>query len=191
MTKSFRELVGIEPSTASVKDSTLIIIDAQNEYASGQLKVSQVDESRKAISALLEKYRAANAPLVHITHQTPPGAPVFTPDTELAKEFSELTPKDGEKVVVKQHPGSFTGTDLDEYLKSTDRKKVVVTGYMAHICVSTTTRQAAEKGYDVILAEDAIGDRDIPGAKAEVLIKTVMAELADGFGTVVQSSNIN
>lgn len=62
---------------------------------------------------------------------------------------------------------------------------------MAHVCVSTTARQAAEKGYDVILAEDAIGDRDIPGVKAEDLVKTALAELADAFGSVVQTADIN
>jgi hypothetical protein len=34
MAKAFRELIGISPSTASTKDSVLIIIDAQNEYDS-------------------------------------------------------------------------------------------------------------------------------------------------------------
>ncbi len=124
-------------------------------------------------------------------HLTPSGAPVFTPGTDLAKEFAELTPKDGEKVVGKQHPGSFTGTDLEDYLKKSGRNKVVLTGYMAHVCVSTTARQAAEKGYDVVLVEDAIGDRNIPGVKAEQLVSTVLAELADAFGTVVKSESIN
>jgi len=36
MAKGFRELIGVQPSTASVKDSVLVIIDAQNEYASIQ-----------------------------------------------------------------------------------------------------------------------------------------------------------
>lgn len=62
---------------------------------------------------------------------------------------------------------------------------------MAHVCVSTTARQAAERGYDVVLAEDAIGDRDIPGVKAEELVKVTLAELGDAFGTVVKSSSIN
>lgn len=31
MAKSFREIVGAVPSTASTKDSVLVIIDAQNE----------------------------------------------------------------------------------------------------------------------------------------------------------------
>jgi len=190
MTKSFRELIGVPPSSASTKDSVLIIIDAQNEYSDGHLKTSNVSSTRKAISNLLEKYRSADGSLVHVVHQTPSGAPVFTPDTELAKEFSELTPKSGEKVIGKQHPGSFTGTDLEAYLKGTGKSKVVLTGYMAHVCVSTTARQAAEKGYDVIVAEDAVGDRDVPGAKAEDLVKMTLAELGDAFGTVVKGESI-
>jgi len=155
------------------------------------LKTANVASTRKAISTLLEKYRAASAPLVHIVHRTPDGAPVFTPGSSLAEEFSELTPKSGEKVIGKQYPGSFTGTDLEEYIKSTGKSKVVLCGYMAHVCVSTTARQAAEKGYDVLLAEEAVGDRDIPGVKAEDLVRTALAELADSFGTVVKASNIN
>ncbi|KAF4550479.1 Isochorismatase-like protein [Elsinoe fawcettii] len=187
---SFRQLIGVPPSTASPKDSTLIIIDAQNEYAEGKLKVSNAPSSRKAIASLLEKYRAAGGDIVHVVHQTPDGAPVFTSGTPLAEEFSELKPKDGEKVVTKHHPSSFADTDLDQYLKGKGQKKVVLTGYMAHVCVSTTARQGAQLGYDVVLAEDAIGDRDIPGVKAEDLTRVALQEIADAFGTVVKSDEI-
>lgn len=128
---------------------------------------------------------------MHIVHQTPEGAPVFTPNSELAKEFSELEPKDGEKVIGKQFPGSFTGTDLESFIKETGKNKLVLTGYMAHVCVSTTARQAAEKGYDVVIAEGAVGDRNVPGASAAELVKTTLAELADAFGSVVNADGIN
>lgn len=187
---SFRSIIGAPPSTASTADSVLVIIDAQNEYAQGKLRVSGVEESRKVIAALLERYRAASAPVVHVVHATPPGAPVFTPDTELAAEFSELTPRDGEHTVTKNFPGSFTGTDLQSILEGTGRKKVVLTGYMAHVCVSTTARQGAEKGWDVLIAEDAVGDRDIPGAEAAVLVKVALAEIGDAFGTIIKSADI-
>jgi len=160
-------------------------------YATGNLKTENVASTRKAISTLLEKYRAANAPLVHIVHQTPAGAPVFTPDTEFAKVFVELEPKANEKVIGKQQAGSFTGTDLDDFLKKSGRNKVVLTGYMAHVCVSTTARQASERGYDVIIAEDAVGDRDIPGAKAADVVQMTLAELSDAFGSVVKAESIN
>lgn len=127
---SFRSIVGLTPSTASTSDSTLVIIDAQNEYATGKLHVEGVETSRKVIASVLEKYRAAKAPIVHVTHDTPEGAPVFTPGTELAKEFEELTPKEGESIITKEHPGCFTGTNLQELLEATGRSKVVLTGYM-------------------------------------------------------------
>lgn len=46
-------------------------------YATGHLKTENVVSTRKAISTLLEKYRAASAPIVHIVHQVPAGAPVL------------------------------------------------------------------------------------------------------------------
>ena len=137
---SFRELIGVGASTASTKDSTLVIIDAQNEYAEGKLKVSNAPESRKAIAGLLNKYREANGKIVHVVHRTPQGAPVFTPDSKLAEEFEELAPKDGEKVIEKQHPSSFADTDLDDHLKGSGGNKVVLTGYM--VSCSSLSEQA-------------------------------------------------
>ena len=43
----------------------------------------------------------------------------------------------------------------------------------------------------MLIAEDAVGDRDIPGAKAEEVVRVVMKELGDAFGTVVTGSQIN
>ena len=159
-------------------------------YAQGHLKTENVSSTRKAIADLLEKFRSGSGSIAHVVHLTPEGAPVFTPGTDLAKEFAELTPKEGEKVIGKHHPSSFAGTDLDAFLKKEGKNKIVLTGYMAHICVSTTARAGVELGYDVILAEDAIGDRDIPGAKADEVVKMEMTELGDAFGTVVKSSSI-
>jgi nicotinamidase-related amidase len=159
-------------------------------YAQGHLKTDNVSSTRKAIAALLQKYRSGGGSIAHIVHLTPEGAPVFTPGTELAEEFAELTPKEGEKVIGKHHPKSFAGTDLDAFLKKEGKQKIVLTGYMAHVCVSTTARAGAELGYDVLLAEDAIGDRDIPGAKADEVKKMVMSEIGDAFGTIISSSSI-
>lgn len=160
-------------------------------YADGLLKTAEIDSTRENIKALLDRYRKSSAPIVHVVHEVPAGAPLFTPGTPLADEFEELKPVSDESVVVKHHPGSFTDTNLNDLIEKTGRKKLVLVGYMAHVCVSTTARQAAEKGYDVILPREAIGDRDIPGAEASVLVDIVLSELADAFGTVVSVSDIN
>ncbi|KAE8165206.1 Isochorismatase-like protein [Aspergillus tamarii] len=193
--QSFRQTIGIPRSTASVKDSTLIIIDAQNEYASGQLKVEHVAQSRKVIADLLSRYRNGGngSNIVHVVHEVPAGAPVFTPGTALAQEFEELTPKAGEKVVTKNFPSSFARTDLHQYLGSLgdQGKKIVLVGYMAHVCISTTARAGNELGYDVVIVKDAVGDRHIPGVAADQLVAVALNELADAFGTVVSAEEIS
>ncbi|KAJ5456506.1 hypothetical protein N7530_011780 [Penicillium desertorum] len=193
--KSFRQLIGIPPSTASTSDSTLIIVDAQNEYATGLLTVEKVAETRKVIAKLLEKYRqnGNGKNIVHVVHEVPAGAPVFTPGTALAQEFEELTPKPNEKVVTKNFPSSFAKTDLHDYLQGLGGvgQKIVMVGYMSHICISTTARAGSELGYDVLVVRDAVGDRNIPGADAETVVSVVLSELADGFATIVSESEIS
>lgn len=61
----------------------------------------------------------------------------------------------------------------------------MLAGYMAHVCVSTTARQAAERGWDVVVVREAVGDRDIPGVEAGELVRVVLRELGDAFATVV------
>ena len=56
--------------------------------------------------------------------------------------------------------------------------------------MSTTARQGAERGYDVLVAEDAVGSRDIPGVDAEQLTRVALCEIADAFGTVIHSSSL-
>lgn len=79
---------------------------------------------------------------------------------------------------------------MNKTLQGWGIKKVVLTGYMAHVCVSTTAREAYQSGYDVILAEDGIGDRNIPGVKGDEVTRVALAELGDCFGTVVKSTDI-
>jgi nicotinamidase-related amidase len=131
--KSFREHLGIPNSTASPSDSALLIIDAQNEYASGALKVTNAEASGAVIASLLKKYREANGKIVHILHATPEGAPLFTPGTELAEEFEEVKAKEGEEVVWKNFPGSFAETKLQAILEGWGVKKVVLVGYMVSL----------------------------------------------------------
>lgn len=105
--KSFRSFLGVQPSKPTPKDSVYVIVDAQNEYDHGLLAISNVAESRANIGAVLKKYRDAGGDVVHVTHTTPDGAPLFTPGTELANEFDELKPREGEAV-----SGTFYASEI-------------------------------------------------------------------------------
>jgi hypothetical protein len=70
------------------------------------------DTSNDQMQDFLDTYRAADAPIIHIWHKTPTGAPVFTEGTPLAEICDVLKPLESETVISKGHPGSSTGTNL-------------------------------------------------------------------------------
>ncbi|KAL9046470.1 MAG: hypothetical protein Q9206_007072, partial [Seirophora lacunosa] len=90
-------------------------------------------------------------------------------------------------VIRKVKPCAFSDTKLDDVLKNRMGKEKIV---LAHVCVSSTSRIGAELGYDVSVVSDGIGDRDIPGASAQQLVDTVLAELGDVSATIVKSSDL-
>ncbi|KAI4091619.1 MAG: hypothetical protein LQ344_003970 [Seirophora lacunosa] len=184
---SFRSFLSIPPSHPTPTNSALILIDCQNEYAHGRLAIHDLPASRAVIADLLRKYRDAGGDVVHVVHETPEGAPLFTPGTDLAEEWEELKPREGEEVIRKVKPCAFSDTKLDDVLKNRMGKEKIV---LAHVCVSSTSRIGAELGYDVSVVSDGIGDRDIPGASAQQLVDTVLAELGDVSATIVKSSDL-
>jgi nicotinamidase-related amidase len=189
---SLRQVVGIPNSTASVKDSVLVIIDAQDEYIHGSLPAQDYKEVNVAISSLLDKYRKQNGHVVHVLHNTGSDeAAIFKPNGKLTKEMDGVEAIDGEPIVWKKHAGSFSETDLGQVVRKTGLKKLVLTGYMAHGCVSSTAREATTLGYETLVVEDGVGQRDMKDVPAAQVKKVALTEIDDMFGTVVKSSEIN
>jgi ureidoacrylate peracid hydrolase len=62
--------------------------------------------------------------------------------------------------VALEHWGSsgFANTDLDLQLKKHGIHKLIVMGLIAHTCVESTVRYAAEFGYEVTMVKDATAD---------------------------------
>ena len=53
------------------------------------------------------------------------------------------------KVIKKAFPGSFTGTDLEEWLIKHEIDTLVISGYMTQMCCDTTAKQAFHQGFNV------------------------------------------
>ena len=66
-----------------------------------------------------------------------------------------LEPRAGEIVVNKLSAGTFATTDLAEQLRSRGIDRVVVTGVVTDVCVSTTAREAADRNFTVVVVSDA------------------------------------
>ena len=68
-------------------------------------------------------------------------------------------PRPGE-IVVAEHwcSSGFANTDLDLQLKKHGIQQLIIMGLIAHTCLESTVRFAAELGYDVTVVKDATAD---------------------------------
>jgi nicotinamidase-related amidase len=87
----------------------------------------------------------------------------FSPPPGWADLVDELAVQSDDYLVTKQRWGAFYGTSLDAYLKESGVTQVVGVGVATSAGVESTARSAYEHGYNVLLATDAMTDRD-PGA---------------------------
>jgi len=68
----------------------------------------------------------------------------------------ELYPQGEEPVVDKPGKGAFHATDLHHLLMQKGIRQLVVTGVTTEVCVSTTVREANDRGYDCVIVEDCV-----------------------------------
>ena len=190
--KTLLQMAGADLAPSKLSDSTLVIIDAQNEYRSGALPLTGVDAAVAEIASLLKRARAAGAPIVHVQHGGRPGG-AFDLEAERGRIMREAAPECAEPVVQKPLPNAFAQTDLAEKLEAAGRKQLIIAGFMTHMCVSSTARAALDHGYRVTIPAAACATRDLPAPdggviKATDLHRTALAALADRFAIIAQDA---
>jgi nicotinamidase-related amidase len=191
--RTLLQMAGADLAPPPLSDAVLLVIDAQGEYRDGKLPLDGIAPSLTALSALLDRARAAGAVVIHVAHKGRPGG-LFDRDAAGGAILAEVAPRAGEAVVEKPLPNAFAGTGLAEKLAATGRKNLVVAGYQTHMCVSSTARAALDLGYRVTVPHDACATRALPDALGGSPIagaeihRHALAELADRFAIVVPAA---
>ncbi|WP_029007462.1 cysteine hydrolase family protein [Azospirillum halopraeferens] len=80
----------------------------------------------------------------------------------------ELAPLPGETVIDKPGKGAFHATGLSDILARLGVTHLVFAGVTTEVCVQTTMREANDRGFDCLLAEDAT-ESYVPAFKAATL----------------------
>ena len=65
-----------------------------------------------------------------------------------------LAPRAGEAVLNKFSAGTFATTGLEHSLRNQGVEAVVISGVSTDVCVSTTAREAADRGFKTVLVSD-------------------------------------
>jgi nicotinamidase-related amidase len=98
--------------------------------------------------------------VLHVRHlSVRPGSTFFLPGTKGAEIHPAVKPAGGEVVIEKNFPNSFRATNLEQVLKDSAVKNLVVVGMMTHMCVDASVRHAADLGYKITLLGDACATR--------------------------------
>lgn len=168
----------------------LLVIDVQNEYFTGKLPVTYPPGSLEQVIKVIEAARSKKIPVVFIQHSAPQkDAMIFKKGSDEWKLHPGIAEIPYEHLVEKNLPGSFTGTDLESWLRERGIDTVAITGYMTQMCCDTTARQAFHLGMSVEFLSDATGTLQISNeagtAGAEELHRAILVTQAARFSKVM------
>ena len=195
------------PTGPEIEKSALIIVDMQNDFVhpEGRFGMMAKQEPERNIDheflssptphvkRLAASFREAGRPVVYIAHvlspdysdaafpywryDRPSNSQFIVEGTWGAEIIDELTPEEGEHLVVKKGFGGFSNTPLDTILRNYGVTTCVVTGVTTCVCVSTTIRGGVEKNYRMIIVGD--GTAEVQREAHEHELKTMARVFAD------------
>ena len=83
-----------------------------------------------------------------------PGTPAPPPEASHMAPEAQVQATD--HVVTKRQWGAFYGTELDQLLRRRGIKTIIMSGIATNYGVESTAREAFDRGYELVFAEDAM-----------------------------------
>src|SRR5262245_21317998 len=131
--------------------SALVLVDLMDRIVALPLEPRKGTEVLATAEELAAAFRSAGALVVLIRVERPSVAEQ-PPGSGLVTGLL----RDGDLEVVKRTIGGFQGTGLDERLRERGITTLVFGGIATNLGVESTARAAADLGYDLVFAEDAM-----------------------------------
>lgn len=138
-----------------IETSALLVVDIQDSFKAvpGRWDTRGNPDFEQNVTALLDAWRGSGLPIFFLLHTD--GDPGFETTSPHFRLMDFLARRDDEPLLVKNTRNSFTSTDLRERLEALEVTRVVVTGISTEQCCETTTRVAADLGYDADFVTEA------------------------------------
>ena len=136
-------------------NAALLIIDMQKGMADPTLGRRNNPDAELHIQQLLNAWRQAQRPIIHVRHISRSDASVFRPGQPGCEFQDALHPLAHEHVVEKNVPDAFSATGLERWLHLRSIQQLVIVGVITNNSVESTARSGGNLGFDVIVAADA------------------------------------
>lgn len=168
-------------------NSALIVIDVQESFRQRPIweAVSNPGIVGK-VNRLVAAARERGDLVVWVLHSEPGTGGVFDTPSGYVRLMDGLEPAAGEPVITKTSRNAFTTTNLQQLLTTRGIGELVISGIQTEQCCETTTRLAADLGFEVTFVIDAtatfpIAHRDAPRDRplAELLADPTTLSTAD------------
>ncbi|WP_064746970.1 cysteine hydrolase family protein [Lysobacter antibioticus] len=197
---TIRAMAGAAPvAELKASQTVLLVIDFQNEYfAGGRMPIPDGEAALRQTQRLLDFADRHRIRVVHVQHVLPADAPLFAEGGEMVKFHPAMRPRKDEAVVKKDAVSVFAGASaaaVEKILRDAGADTLILAGLQTHACIAGAARDAAARGYRVVVASDATATRDLDlrdGARIgnAQLHASALAEIEDAFGDVMPTARI-
>ena len=175
-----------------IKKCVLIVQDMQNDVVmeggafadSGSPIHCKEQRCVENIQRLIDQCRKIDVPIIHVWFLVEKGARGITRNAPLfdgvvetgalvegtwgAAPVDGLQPNSKDFIVKKMRMSAWEGTNLETILKSQNRNIIIETGAWTNMSIEHTARTGADKGYRLIIPEDACSTMNGEWHKASI-----------------------
>jgi bifunctional isochorismate lyase / aryl carrier protein len=178
----------------SMQDSALLILDMQKYFLEpdSHAYIPSATAILRGLQALAQVFHTAKRPVVFTRHlNTPQDAGMMNcwwreliqADDPISEIVSEFELSQG-SVVQKSQYDAFYQTALEELLRESHVRQVVVGGVMTHLCCETTARAAFVRGFEVFFLIDGTATYNVE------FQRSTLQNLSHGFAELITVKGI-